>query len=211
MKKFFRPVFFPIALFLPLLGEDCQKSVEIAVPVATDIPFQINSTNAVYSEVETVNFTAEVEKALAEARLNDEIIIDIKIESVVYTITQNTSAPNTFLSGLLRVGPENLNDSQSANLLGQLNNVDLNAIAGQEQAPALNSAGVTFLNDKLKNAIISKNEPGIFKAFIDGQVSPAPPPNLAFRLTAKVNLTVVVLELEKVEFFGGCSNPFQSE
>ena len=208
MKKFIRTGLLPIALVIPFLGEDCEKSVEIAVPVATDIPFQINSTNAVYSDVDTVNFKAEVEKALADADLAGNDIIDIKIESLVYTVTQNASAPNTLVSGLLRVGPENSNNPQSANLLGQLINVDLSAIAGREQVPALNSAGVTFLNDKLKNAV-TDNGSGVFKAFIDGQISPAPPPDLAFRLTAKVNLTVVVLE--KVTLPSGCSNPFQSE
>lgn len=207
MKNFFKPLFFPIALILPFFGEECEKSVEIAVPVAIDISFAINSTNAAYSEVETVNFTANVEKALADADLAGKIITDIKIESVVYTVRQNTSVPNTLLNGLLRVGPVNLNDSPSADLLGQLSNVDLDAITGQEQTVALNSAGVIFLNNKLRNAIILKNEAGVFKAFIDGQVNPAPPPNLAFQLTAKVNLTVVVLE--KVKVPGGCSSPLE--
>jgi hypothetical protein len=145
---------------------------------------------------------------IADAGLSDETIIDIKVESVVYTVTQNTSAPNTVLSGMLRVGPENSNGPQTANLLGQLINVDLNAVAGQEQTPALNSAGVAFLNNKLRNAIILKNEAGVFKAFIDGQANPAPPPDLAFRLTAKVNLIAVILE--EVEFPGsGCSNPLE--
>jgi hypothetical protein len=207
MKKFIRTGLLPIALVIPLLGEDCEKSVEIAVPVAADVPFQINSTNAVYSDVETVDFTDEVEKALADADLTGNDIIDIKIESVVYTVMQNASAPNTLVSGLLRVGTINSNNPQSANLLGQLTNVDLSAIAGREQVPALNSAGVTFLNNKLRNAIILKSEAGIFKAFIDGQVTPAPPPDLAFQLTAKVNLTAVVLQ--KVNLPKGCSNPLE--
>jgi hypothetical protein len=207
MKKFIRTGLLPVALVFPLLGEDCEKTVEIAVPLAADMPFQINSSNAVYSDVDTVDFTAEVEKALADADLAGNDVIDIKIESVVYTVTQNASAPNTLVSGLLRVGAVNLNNPPSASLLGQLVNVDLSAITGREQVPALNSAGVTFLNDKLRNAIILKREAGIFKAFIDGQVTPAPPPDLDFRLTAKVNLTAVVLQ--KVDVPGGCSNPLE--
>jgi hypothetical protein len=209
MKKFFRPAFFPIALLLPFFGEECQtrKSVEIAVPVAADVLFHIDSGNAVYSEVETVDFTAEVEQAIADADLEGSVIVDIKIESVVYTVTQNSSAPNTVLSGLLRVGPENSNDPQTASLLGQLTNVDLDAIVGQEQTPALDAAGVAFLNNKLRNAIILKNEAGVLKAYIDGVASPAPPPNLDFQLTAKVNLIAVIVE--EVDLPGGCSNPLE--
>jgi len=83
----------------------------------------------------------------------------------------------------------------------------LNAVADQPQSPALNAAGVTFLNTRLRNAIISRTDSGVFKVFLDGQVSPAPPPNLAFRLTAQLNLTVVVIE--EVELPGDCSNPFE--
>jgi|GEM_PF-6681483 len=205
MRKFIRTGLFPLALIFPFMSEDCEKTVEVTVPVATDIPFQINSTNAVYSDVETVNFAADVEKAIADAGLDDETIIDIRIESVVYKITQNTSGPNTLLSGALRVGPENLSNPAAATSLAQLVNVNLNAVVDQEQSPGLNPNGVTFLNDQLRNAIVLGTGSGAFKAFIDGQVAPSPPPNLAFRLTAEVNLTVVVLQ--KVEVPSGCDNP----
>jgi len=206
MKKIFNNALLAMSLCFPLLGEDCSvKEVEIAIPIATDIPFQINSTNAVYSDVETVSFKGKVEQAIIDAGYNLSQVIEVKIESVVYTITQNSSAPNTNLNGALRVGPENLNNPQSASSLAQLANVNLNAIANQEQRPALNSAGVTFLNTKLMNAIVLNNDSGIFKAFLDGQVSPAPPPNLAFQLAAKVSFTILVVE--EVELPNGCSNP----
>jgi hypothetical protein len=206
MNKFIQTGLLPIALVIPFLGGECEtKSVEVTVPVATDIPFQINSTNAVYSDVETVNFTSDVEKAIADAGYDPDQVVEIKIESVVYTITQNTSAPATVLNGELRVGSENLSNSASAALLAQLANVNLNAIANQAQAPTLNPSGVTFLNGKLTNAIVNGTDSGIFKAFIDGQVTPSPPPNLGFRLTAKLNLTIVVVE--EVELPGGCDNP----
>jgi hypothetical protein len=207
MKKIFKPVFFPIALLLPFFGDACQRTVEVPVLVKAEIPFQITSSSAEYSEVETVDFTDEVNKAIADAQLSDEDLIDIKVESVVYTVTQNSSAPNTILNGVLRVGPQNVSDPQTAGLLGQFSNVDLNAIAGREQTPVLDPAGVAFLNNKLRRAIILKNEAGVFKAFIEGQANPAPPPVLAFQLTAKVNLTAVIVE--KVDIPGGCSNPLE--
>jgi hypothetical protein len=207
MKNFLKPVLFPLALMLPFFSEECEKAVEIAVPVATNIPFKINSTNAAYSAVETVNFTRDVEKAIAEAQLDDEIIVDIKIESVAYTVMNVNGATNMLLNGLLRVGPVSLNDPIAAELLGQITDVDLNQIVDQEQVPALDSTGVKFLNERLRKALITKTEDGVFKAFIDGQVKPAPSPSLDFLLTARVNLTVVILE--KVEVPGGCSNPLQ--
>ncbi|MGH7601318.1 MAG: hypothetical protein ACREOI_33585 [bacterium] len=205
MKKFIRTGLLPLALVFPLLGEDCEKSVDIAVSVATEIPFQINSNNATYSEVDTVDFTGDIKNALADAQVNETSIVDIKIESVTYTVTNYNGAPNTLASGLLRVGPIDSNNASDVKLLSQLKDVDLSAIAGQEEVLALNSPGVAFLHAKLKDAIISNA--GVVKAFIDGQVNPAPPSNLDFPLTAKVNLIVVVRE--KVEVPGGCSNPVE--
>lgn len=205
MKKFIRTGLLPIALIFPLLGEECKKSVDITIPVATNMPFRISSINATYSEVDTVDFTTDIKNALEDARVNDSSIVAIEIESVVFTVTEYNGAPNTLASGFLRVGPLGSNDPGEVKLLSEIKDVELNAIAGHEQVLALNSPGVAFLHAKLKDAI--RSNAGVVKAFIDGQVNPAPPPNLDFLLTAKVNLIVVVRE--KVEVPGGCSNPVE--
>ncbi len=178
-----------IGLLMPLvwvllIGMQCEKrKVQVPVLVTVETPLQINSDNVNFASQGEADLTEFIEEVRKDQNFDE--ILGIYLESVSYKITDNASKPGTVASGTIKV---RYGSSGAYSPFIQIADLDLDAVQGVVQKPELDRQGVMEVSKALSP--IMGGERKIY-FLTNGSVTKTPPPNLRFKLTIKVAVTVV--------------------
>jgi len=177
------------------VGLTCEKRrVEVPVGNSAVTPIEVNSSNSNYSDDGMYDAYDDVDKIKEDNGFLE--ILSVHLEGITYKIVENNSAPNTMTSGYIQVSSSP--DGPFHNLV-QITNLDIGAIMNIEQTPDLIAEGVAEIDAALSPLIsgISKFESKEIYFRIQGTASPAPPPNVNFKIEVKVYLAVIgVVEVD---------------
>ncbi|OGC00216.1 hypothetical protein A2V82_15520 [candidate division KSB1 bacterium RBG_16_48_16] len=195
MRKSLYIFFVLVVGWLMTVGLTCEKrNVEVPVLNSAATPIEVNTSNNGYSEDGVYDAYDDVDQIRED---NDFLeILSVHLESLTFKVVENSSAANTKISGWIQVSESS--DGPFKNVI-EINDLDLASVLNVEQKPDLNAEGVAEIDAALSPLIggISKLASKKIYFRIEGTASPAPPPNVHFKIEVKVYLTVVgVVEVD---------------
>lgn len=183
-------IFTVLLLWMVVIGMQCEKrKVQVPVLVTVETPLQINSDNVNFASQGQADLTEFIEEVRKQENFDE--ILGMYLESVSFWITDNASKQGTIANGTIKV---RFGSSGTYKPFIQITDLNLDAIQGTVQKPELDSQGVMEVSKALSP--IAGGERKIY-FLTSGSVNKTPPPNLRFKLTLKVAVTVVgVVEAE---------------
>jgi hypothetical protein len=189
MKKSFYIFFVLVVGWLMTVGLTCEKrKVEVPVLNSAATPIEVNTSNSGYSEDGVYDAYDDVDQIRKD---NDFLeILSVHLESLTFKVVFNGSAANTTISGMIQVSS---NPNGPFKDIIEINGLDLASVLNVEQKPDLKAEGVAEIDAALSPLIggISKLASKKIYFRIEGTASPAPPPNVHFKIEVKVYLEVV--------------------
>ncbi|MBN2355484.1 hypothetical protein JXO59_05185 [candidate division KSB1 bacterium] len=190
MKRIIITGIFLLIAWLLLIGMHCEgRRVHVPVLVTVDVPLQVNSDNINFAETGEADLTEFIEEVREQE--NFEEILGMYLESVAYTIEENDSKPGTEVKGTIVV---RFGTSGAYSPFIEITDINLDAILGVTQLPELDSRGVLEVSKALSPALGGERK---IYFLSNGRASKTPPPNLRFKMTLRIAVTVVgVVEVD---------------
>jgi hypothetical protein len=189
MKKSLYTFFVLVVGWLMTVGLTCEKrKVEVPVLNSAVTPIEINTANSSYSKDGNYDAYGDVDQIREDNGFVE--ILSVHLQSLTFKIVENTSAAGTMTSGTIQVSS---NPNGPFKDIIEINDLDLASVLNVEQEPDLKAEGVAEIDAALSPLIggLSKLTSKIIYFRVEGTASPAPPPNVHFKIEVKVYLEVV--------------------
>lgn len=195
MKKILTTLLFAGLAWFSLTGMKCEtRNIEVPVLHFSEAPLWVRTSESEFQQSGMYNASDDINQIREEEEFLE--ILTVNLQSVTYTLLTNSSSPGTLIDGFIEVSES---ESGPYKTVVRLDDVNLDAILGVEQAPDLNAEGVEVINSAL--SIFSGGELtfGSKKLYyrVRGTASSSGSTDLDFILAVKIYLNIVgVVEAE---------------